>query len=216
MKVSENSQEFLEVLWTTLNEESRPYIEVDGAPGEAVRELEKLQLIHNRNNKITLTKTGEFEAAMAIRRHRLAERLLADIIQTDENVLDEHACRLEHALFDGLDESICTLLGHPRFCPHGMPIPPGNCCRQKRHQVEPILIPLCEMKPGQTGQIAYIQMNDSRKMDKILAMGILPNLKIALIRRQPSVVFQVGHSQFAVDEDIASEIYVRLTSGPER
>jgi DtxR family Mn-dependent transcriptional regulator len=76
-----------------------------------------------------LTRSGKPEAALAIRRHRLGERLLADVLKAEDELLEEQACRLEHALFDGLDESICTLLGHPQFCPHGKPIPPVNAPR---------------------------------------------------------------------------------------
>ncbi len=129
---------------------------------------------------------------------------------TEDALLDEQACRLEHALFDGLDEGICTLLGHPRFCPHGQPIPQGECCEQMRTSVERLIAPLRELQPGQGGHIAYIQMINSRRLQKLMAMGVLPGVAIALQRRSPSFVFEAGYSQFAVDEEIAGDIYVRL------
>jgi DtxR family Mn-dependent transcriptional regulator len=119
---------------------------------------------------------------------------------------------LEHALFDGLDDNICTLLGHPRFCPHGKPIPEGECCRQKRESVGRLIAPLCDLQPGQGGHIAYIQMHNPKRLQKLMAMGVLPGVTVSLLRRYPSFVFEAGFSQFAVDEEIAADISVRLTS----
>jgi DtxR family Mn-dependent transcriptional regulator len=157
-----------------------------------------------------LTGAGVPEAARAIRRHRLAERLLADVLFTEDAVLEEQACRLEHVLLDGLDESICTLLGHPQFCPHGRPIPGGECCRQMRATVGRLIAPLTELEPGQKGQIAYIQMADPAHLQKLMALGVLPGGAITLLRRSPSYVFEAGYTQFAVDEEIAADIFVRL------
>ena len=159
-----------------------------------------------------LTQAGAPEAALAIRRHRLGERLLVDVLKAEDELLEEHACRLEHALFDGLDESICTLLGHPQFCPHGKPIPPGNCCKQMRETVARLIAPLNEVEPGKGGEVAYIQMGDAGHLQKLMAMGVLPGGKIRLVRNSPSYVFECGYSQFAVDEAIAAEIYVRLNT----
>jgi DtxR family Mn-dependent transcriptional regulator len=129
---------------------------------------------------------------------------------TEGALLDEQACLLEHALFDGLDDSICTLLGHPTFCPHGKPIPAGECCLQMRESVVRLISPLSMLKPGQQGHIAYIQMNNPNRLQKLMAMNVLPGVPITLLRRSPSFVFEAGFSQFAVDEDIAADIYVRL------
>jgi Fe2+ transport system protein FeoA len=153
---------------------------------------------------------ARYSNTLATRFHRLAERLLMDVLTTEETLLDERACRLEHALLDGLDDHICTLLGHPRFCPHGKLIPEGACCRQKRASVDRLIAPLSELQPDQGGHIAYIQMNNPHHLQKLMAMGVLPGIPITLLRRFPSFVFEAGYSQFAVDEEIATDIYVRL------
>jgi DtxR family Mn-dependent transcriptional regulator len=162
-----------------------------------------------------LTAGGKTEAAMAIRRHRLAERLMVDVFVTEEALVEERACSMEHALFDGVDESICTLLGHPQVCPHGKPIPPGRCCQQMRSTVSRLIAPLNELKSGETGRIAYIKMNDPNRLHKLMAMGVLPGVPMRVLRNRPSHVFEAGYSQFAVDEEIASAIYIRLNSPPE-
>lgn len=211
MKISENAQERLEILWIAFEENHRTGKEIEPAQA-ADEELVQLGLVEKPTGMVALTELGKTEAAMAIRRHRLAERLLTDILVTEEAVLDDRACGLEHALFDGVDESICTLLGHPQFCPHGKPIPPGKCCEQSRESVARLIAPLCELKPGQSGKIAYIQMLNPNRLQKLMAMGVLPGVPVTVNRNYPTFVFEAGYSQFAVDEEIAADIYVRLNS----
>jgi DtxR family Mn-dependent transcriptional regulator len=112
---------------------------------------------------------------------------------------------------DGVEESICTLLGHPRFCPHGKPIPMGECCKQMLESAERVIAPVCDLRPGQKGHIAYLRMDNPKRLQKLMAMGILPGVPINLLRRSPSYVFEAGYSQFAVDKDIAADIFVRLS-----
>jgi DtxR family Mn-dependent transcriptional regulator len=212
MNISENAQELLEQLWVQSEENGQNGLSLNGSLPGGAEELMRLGLAEKNDGQLALTANGRPEAAKAVRRHRLAERLLADVLMTEEALVDEQACRLEHGLFNGLDESICTLLGHPRFCPHGQPIPPGACCRQMRESVERLIAPLCDLQPGRKGSIAYIQMNNPKRLQKLMAMNVLPGVPITLLRRAPSFVFEAGYSQFAVDEDIAADIYVRLTS----
>ncbi len=210
MKLSESAQELLELLWIATEEGAKAGLVMEGTPLEGVDELVRLDLAEWNGEGLTLTAGGRPEAAQAVRRHRLAERLLVDVLATEEAQVDEHACRFEHVLVDGVDESICTLLGHPRFCPHGKPIPQGECCKQMQELVERLIAPLCELQPDQRGQIAYIQMNNPKRLQKLMAMGVLPGVPITLLRRFPSFVFEAGYSQFAVDKEIAADIYVRL------
>jgi len=178
-------------------------------PDESVQDLLDGAWIVQDQGIWKLTASGREEAARAIRRHRLGEVLLADVLREDQNQVDDQACRLEHVLFDGLDESICTLLGHPAFCPHGKAIPPGECCREKRTRAEAEIAPLVDLEPGQAGQVAFIQMANLGRLEKLMAMGVLPGGSIKLLRASPTFVFESGYSQFAVDEVIASGIYVR-------
>jgi DtxR family Mn-dependent transcriptional regulator len=210
MIISENTQELLEKLWIAEQEDGQEGLPVGDLPAEQMSELTQAGLVRREGSFWKLTAAGQPEAAQAIRRHRLGERLLADVLEAEDALLDEQACRLEHVLFDGLDESICTLLGHPHFCPHGKPIPPGACCRQLRKTIHPLIAALNEIEPGRGGQVAYLQMSDSGSLQKLMAMGVLPGEKIKLLRRWPSFVFECGYSQFAVDEQVAANIYLRL------
>ncbi len=213
MNISENEQELLEALWIATEEEGKSGLPLDGKTPAGCEDLVNHRLAESSKGILSLTREGQVQAADAIRRHRLAERLLTDVLKTEEARVDQDACRLEHALFEGVDESICTLLGHPQFCPHGKPIPRGRCCEQARESVARLIAPLRELQAGQGGNIAYIQLNHSSHVQKLMAMGVLPGAPIKLRQRFPSFVFETGYSQFAVDEEIASDIYVRLGTG---
>ncbi len=211
MKISESAQEQLEQLWIMSEESGEGAFTGENDP-EEYEELTRLGLVKRTSQGPGLTETGKAEAAMAIRRHRLAERLMVDVLATEEQLMEQRACGMEHALFDGVDESVCTLLGHPQFCPHGKPIPPGKCCQQMRDTINRLIAPLHELKPGQGGRISYLHMNHSQHLQKLMVMGVLPGIQVKMISNFPSYVFQAAYSQFAVDEAIARDIYVRLNS----
>ena len=78
---------------------------------------------------IVFTEKGLRRAEDIIRRHRLAERLFTQTFHVhDEKEVAEQACKFEHILSPEATERICSFLGHPRTCPHGSPIPAGECC----------------------------------------------------------------------------------------
>jgi energy-coupling factor transporter ATP-binding protein EcfA2 len=88
---------------------------------------------------VEFTDRGRQRAADVIRRHRLAERLFTDSLAMDsETEIEQQACKFEHILSPGATDKICTFLGHPRTCPHGSRIPPGQCCGTS---VEPASVP---------------------------------------------------------------------------
>lgn len=215
MDISEPAQELLEKLWTDLEETKKDSISLselglDKNVSE-INELVALGLIScSEEMLLKFTDEGRTEAENAIRRHRLAERLLSDILETRHQLIEDKACKFEHLLYEGMDESICILLGHPKVCPHGRPIPPGECCRKAKEMGERLVAALADLNPGQGGKIAYVQAKESQEIQKLMAIGILPGTSINLIRRFPSYVFQVGNTQYAVDRKIADEIYVRL------
>ena len=80
---------------------------------------------------VELTPRGRQRAGDIIRRHRLAERLFTDSLALDsESEIEQQACKFEHILSPQATDKICTFLGHPGTCPHGAPIPPGQCCEK--------------------------------------------------------------------------------------
>ena len=90
-----------------------------------------LHLVALHDGEAQLTPEGSQRARDVVRRHRLAERLFKDTFSVDETEAHTQACRFEHIISPELDRRICTFLGHPKTCPHGNPIPPGECCDGK-------------------------------------------------------------------------------------
>src|SRR5690242_11117338 len=81
------------------------------------------------DHMIIFTEKGRKRAEDVIRRHRLAERLFTQTFHIhDEKEVAEQACKFEHILSPEATTRICSFLGHPRTCPHGSPIPAGECC----------------------------------------------------------------------------------------
>ena len=94
---------------------------------------------------VSLTPRGRQRAADIIRRHRLAERLFTDSLALDsETEIEQQACKFEHILSPEATDKICTFLGHPKTCPHGAPIPRGQCCG-----TNPQVVPVIERERAQ-------------------------------------------------------------------
>jgi len=83
---------------------------------------------NSTGGEVHLTEAGSRRARDVIRRHRLAERLFTDTFAIEDAEAHVQACRFEHIITPELDQRICAFLGHPKTCPHGNAIPPGECC----------------------------------------------------------------------------------------
>jgi putative ABC transport system ATP-binding protein len=77
---------------------------------------------------LEFTPRGRNNARDLVRRRRLAEVLFSSAMRLPEPEVELAACRMEHIIDPEVTNSICSFLGHPRTCPHGRPIPLGNCC----------------------------------------------------------------------------------------
>lgn len=213
MKLSEKAEEILESLWIAVEEEGGAFLDPVSlefpADDPAYRELAGHALIEIRQGMVYFRPEGREEGKMTIRRHRLAERLMMDVLNIRGDAGEYKACQFEHLLNEGADVKVCTMLNHPSTCPHGKPIPPGQCCTDARAQGDLGVVPLTEFRSGQDGEIAYIQTEDNKKMQKLMAMGVLPGNKITLVQSFPSYIFRVGYSEFAIDSNLAREIFVR-------
>jgi putative ABC transport system ATP-binding protein len=102
---------------------------VTGEPvSRLLARMSEMHLVEVRNEEVQLTTQGHQRARDVIRRHRLAERLFKDTFRIDDHEAHTQACKFEHIISPELDQRICSFLGHPKTCPHGNPIPPGECC----------------------------------------------------------------------------------------
>jgi DtxR family transcriptional regulator, Mn-dependent transcriptional regulator len=205
--VSPALEELLEQLYVRQVEQA-PAVPGEAAP-EAVRLAVDSRYAELRGGDCVLTPAGREAARNVVRRHRLAERLLRDVLGvSDETDMNLDACEFEHIIRPGLEERICSLLGHPAHCPHGKPIPPGPCCQKAPEGAFPAVGPLSEGLVGAEGAVAYLRTRDGRDVQKLMALGVLPGVPI---RQFPSYVFQLGYSQFTVDRELAEKIHVRWT-----
>ncbi|MBI5483744.1 MAG: FeoA domain-containing protein [Deltaproteobacteria bacterium] len=213
MKLSEKAEEILEALWIAVEEGGAAFLDpqkMDFPSDDPVyAELTGHAMIEIRQGMLYFRPEGREEGKMTIRRHRLAERLMMDVLNIRGDEGEYKACQFEHLLNEGADVKVCTMLNHPATCPHGKPIPPGQCCTDARAKGDLGIVPLTEFKSGQDGEIAYIQTEDNKKMQKLMAMGVLPGNKITLVQAFPSYIFRVGYSEFAIDTNLAKEIFVR-------
>jgi putative ABC transport system ATP-binding protein len=132
----------LEQIWIC-GEEGKPaevsLLQVTGPAGQlpliteepasrVLSRMSDLQLVQLKNGEVELSPAGTRRARDVVRRHRLAERLFKDTFSIDDTEAHTQACKFEHIISPELDQRICTFLGHPKTCPHGNPIPPGDCC----------------------------------------------------------------------------------------
>lgn len=209
--LSERAEEILEALWIQTEEQGKKTLDLGASRDEpAVDELAKLGFIRRDADHIHLLEKGRSHAAGCVRRHRLAERLLVDVFDIRKKIIDEVSCKFEHLLHEGLEDNVCTILGHPKACPHGKSIPPGKCCSGRERKLLKFVASLAELEKKDKGKIAYLQAKDASQMQKLIGIGAIPGVSITLLQKFPSYVFQIGQSQFAVDKQLAQSIYIRL------
>jgi len=212
------TDELLEAIWRNRElGQSSVSACLESAHAEAdLTDIEKLEsdgLITISGEDIHLTGEGEKLASGVIRRHRIAERLFTDVLGVGQEQSELAACTFEHTVVPEVVESLCTLLGHPRECPHGKPIPPGECCKEGRIKVGPALSPLSEIPCGQIVKVAYIRPEHQDRLHMLLSMGIGPGASVRVNQRTPVLVLYVDESEFAMDRQIAEDIYVWVEAG---
>lgn len=182
-------------------------------PDVLLRRFVDLALATLDGNRIVLTPSGKELAERQVRRHRLAELLLSTVFEVEDNrAMEGAACMMEHALGSAVTDSVCAFLGHPKFCPHGKPIPAGACCRAFSLAIEPLVQPLSRMAVGSEARVVYIVPKDPERLVRLSSLGLVPGATIRLQQRQPAAVVRIGETTLALDPVIATEIYVKRTA----
>lgn len=155
--------------------------------------------------KITLTGKGGEYARQIIRAHRIAERMMHDCLGRHDELA---ACEFEHTIATGLVDSICILLGHPRECPHGKPIPQGECCKASVKTIKSTMTPLTELEVGQSGRVAYVRSQGDQQLHKIDGLHIKPGAVVKLQKVYPTYVIECEDASVALDSALAANICV--------
>lgn len=208
-------EHLLHLLWS-LEEEGdtqlatlRERWEHDGQLDRVMDGAVEQELVVPANGGFHLSGEGRPRTEEIVRRHRLAECLLSEVLLLEEEDYQQNACEFEHILGPEVTDSICALLGHPPVCPHGRPIPRGACCSRYRDEVKPLVVRLADLTPGDVGKVVFVSAERGRRLDRLSAMGLMPGTLVKLHQRQPSFILDLGETQLAVDREIAAEIFVK-------
>jgi len=177
------------------------------AVSETVQRLEDhgfVELQHDRS--LHLTGKGRRLATTIVRRHRLAERLLVDVIGLEWEKVHKEADRWEHAISADVEEKLVELLGDPATCPHGNPIPGSG--RKIDHAGS---VPLSEAEPGPVSVTRVTESLEVRESElKVLAAArFIPGVAAHVLGREPEGVrVKTSVTEQLVPLDVAQEIFV--------
>jgi len=160
--------------WVALSELSDTADVSLQAASRMIRRLkEDSFLVHEPYQGVRLTSEGERIALPAIRRHRLVERFLVDVMGFGWGETHELADQFEHGINDEIEDRIDILTGHPTQCPHGEPIP-------SKDGVMPVLNdkPLTSVEEGEKGVITRVRTHDVEKLDYFGKLGLKPGVEV--------------------------------------
>ena len=212
MKTKNELDEYLEQLWTmkeagqtSVNTLKRNLMDVYNLKTVERLSSEGLVQISHDANSISLTNTGEIQARQLIRAHRLAEKLIHDVLGSE---FEDGACEFEHTVSLELVNSICTMLGHPKQCPHGLSIPEGECCKRSEKTSLNCAIPLNQLKVGTSARIAYVKSQNDQQIHRFEGLCVRPGVTIKLHQKYPTYVIECEGAHIALDNDIAANISV--------
>jgi len=180
-----------------------------GTITNTVESMEKQSLIvHQPYKGVKLTAKGRGIALDVIRRHRLSERLLVDILRLEWSKAHDAACKLEHAFGDKeLLGPLDQALGHPKTCPHGNPIPSeSGKLAEERSEV------LLSLNAGEKGTI--VKVTDEREdiLQYLGRLGLVPGASVEVEDKAPfegPIMVKVGNANYALGRNVASIIWVK-------
>lgn len=179
-----------------------------GAVTNTLASLEKQGLVQRKPYRgVQLTPRGQAVALNVLRRHRLAERLLTEILGISWSEVHEPACRLEHAMTDDVVEALEKLLKNPKKCPHGNPIPTSA-----GKVMEAKLDPLDRLKPAERGILEKIVGEKADLLRYLASLGLVPGVSVRVEEKAPfdgPIIVNVRGSRYALGQQVASLIRVR-------
>jgi DtxR family Mn-dependent transcriptional regulator len=221
--VSSKAEEYLEAIYrleektgsAKTMELARKLKVVPGSITNTVDGLERRGLVlHEPYKGIKLTEKGRKLALNVLRRHRLAERLLTDILHLDWSEAHDAACKLEHAITPNIIKPLEKTLGHPKTCPHGSPIPTacGGIIEEKS-------MPLVNLSPKESGIIVRIIEENIEVLQHLATLGLAPGVHVEVEKEAfigEPVSIRVSEVSHTLDYDVASIIRVKRTDGKTR
>ena len=174
---------------------------------EMIRRLRKEGYVEASGRALTLTAKGRTQAESVVRKHRLAERLLTDLIGLPWDRAHLEAGRWEHVISDEVEERLVEVLGHPTTCPHGNPIP-GTA------GVERSLAALADALPGQRVRLERVTEQVELDMPSLKYLnenGFVPGVEGTVRSKAPDGTLTIdldGSGSIAVGPALAQQLFV--------
>jgi DtxR family Mn-dependent transcriptional regulator len=172
---------------------------------EMVRRLVEDGYLEVTDRSLKLTTKGREIAESVVRKHRLAERLLTDVIGLEWYKAHKEAGRWEHVISDEVEARLIELLDKPATCPHGNPIP-GLATKKAR------LRPLGDCAAGERIRVARVTETLEMDYDSLAYLdehGVRPGSAATIASRAPdgTIVVAVGSDTVALGPSLAAEVY---------
>ena len=180
-------------------------------------------VVVNGDRHLDLTPSGVAKATRVMRKHRLAERLLTDVIGLDWEFVHEEACRWEHVMSERVERRIATLLDHPHFDPYGNPIPGLDELDEERTSVAFLdgVTPLVTVADaagaaGARGVVARLGeplQSDVELLARLDRAGVRPGVSVNIERAPGVVTVSLPGADTVLDlpDDLARHVFVRVS-----
>ncbi len=177
-----------------------------------VKRLADRELVDHRPYQgVTFTPGGQQTAIAAIRRHRIVERFLADMLGYKWNEADKLAIGFEHELPDEVLERLYVALHRPETCPHGFPIPTAETTEL------PNTPDLYALEPGDVAEVALSGSTDPDLVAFLGTLGLVPGVEVEVVEKHPfdgPLVVLVDGQDRTLGERVARQIYVTRRDHP--
>ena len=183
------------------------------APGTVTATIKRLAdrglVDHKPYRGVVLTEGGRLAAIASIRRHRIVERFLADMLGYAWNEADRLAIRFEHELPDEVEDRLFVALDRPQTCPHGFPIP------AKETAELPLMPPLYALEPGDTAIVAVPGSTDPEIVAFLEPLGLRPGVRVEIKEKHPfdgPLVLRVEGEVRTLGATVANQVYVQKSA----
>jgi DtxR family transcriptional regulator, Mn-dependent transcriptional regulator len=172
-----------------------------------IKRLAEQGLVEHRPYRgVELSPTGRLEAIAVIRRHRIVERFLADMLGYAWNEADRLAGAFEHELPQEVEDRLFVALHRPATCPHGFPIP-----EQDVSDI-PEMPPLYALQPGDVAVVAVPGSTDPEVVRFLETLGLTPGVRVEVREKHPfegPLVLRVDGHDRTIGERVANQIFVK-------
>ncbi len=181
--------------------------------GAMLRRMVREGLVNTTRNKdIELTDDGRRSAESMVRRHRLAERMVVDLLGLELHKAHVEAHRLEHAISPDLEEKIEARLGRPTTCPFGHPIPGSGYVADEEAS------PVSSAEEGRSLTVDRVPEEDQALLEYLVANGLTPGESVVVVEAAPYrgvVRLRCHGNEIVVSFEVAERIWVRAAETSE-